>query len=56
MDIKRGVQPGAYILDYYLEDFNRVEVTVILGHSQVFTLNMPTSEEEADFVTYSKIR
>jgi hypothetical protein len=56
MDIKRGVQPGAYILDYYLEDFSRVEVTVILGHSQVFTLNMPTSEEEADFVTYSKIR
>jgi hypothetical protein len=56
MDIKRGVQPGAYIVDYYLEDFSRVEVTVILGHSRVFTLNMPTSDEDADFVTYSKIR
>jgi hypothetical protein len=54
MDIKRGVQPGSYILEYYLEDFSKVEVTVVLGRSQMFSLNMPTSDEEADFITYSR--
>jgi hypothetical protein len=56
IDIKRGVHPGGYIVDYYLEDFSKVEVTVILGQSRVFTLNMPTSDEDADFITYSKLR
>jgi hypothetical protein len=56
VDIKRGPQPGTYIMDYYLENFSKAEVTVILGRSRVFTLQMPTSEEEADFITYSKIR
>jgi hypothetical protein len=54
MDIKRGVQPGSYVLDYYLEDFTKVEATVILGRNRVFTLSMPTSDEDADFITYSK--
>ena len=56
MDIKRGVQPGSYILAYYLEDFGKAEVTLVLGHSRMFTLNMPTSDEDADSIVYSKIR
>lgn len=56
MDIKRGVQPGSYILDYYVEDFSRVEISVVLGQSRKFSLNMPTSDEDADIITYSKIR
>lgn len=56
MDIKHGVRPGSYVLNYYLEDFTKAEVTVILGRSRVFTLNMPTAEEDADIITYSKIR
>ncbi len=56
IDIKRGVQPGSYVMDYYLEDFNEKEITVILGQNVVFTLNMPISDEEADVVTYTKRR
>jgi len=56
IDIKHGVQPGSYILDYYLDNFNQQETTVILGQSLTFTLNMPTSDEEADIITYSKSR
>jgi hypothetical protein len=56
MDIKRGVQPGSYVLDYYLEDFTKVEVTVILGQKREFTLSMPTSDEDADYITYSRSR
>jgi len=44
------------VLEYYLEDFTRKEITVILGQSRQFTLNMPTSDEDADIVTYSKSR
>jgi len=56
IDIQRGVQPGSYVLDYYLDDFNRKEITVILGQNQTFTLNMPISDEDAEFITYSKSR
>jgi hypothetical protein len=56
IDIQRGVQPGSYVFEYYLEDFTRKEITVILGQSVKFTLNMPTSDEDADIVTYSKRR
>jgi hypothetical protein len=56
IDIKRGVQPGSYVMDYYLEDFNEKEITVILGQNAAFTLNMPISDEDADVVTYTKRR
>ncbi|HLX96116.1 MAG TPA: hypothetical protein VKU37_10275 [Verrucomicrobiae bacterium] len=56
IDIQRGVQPGSYVLDYYLDNFSRKEITVILGQNQRFTLNMPTSDEDADIITYSKSR
>ena len=54
IDIKRGVQPGSYVMDYYLEDFSEKEITVILGQNLAFTLNMPISDEDADFITYTK--
>lgn len=56
IDIQRGVQPGSYVLDYYLDNFSRKDITVILGQSLTFTLNMPISDEDAEFVTYTKIR
>ncbi|HKW28232.1 MAG TPA: hypothetical protein VJT54_02780 [Verrucomicrobiae bacterium] len=56
IDIRRGVQPGSYILDYYLDDFSGREITVILGQKVRFTLNMPISDEEADIITYTKRR
>jgi hypothetical protein len=54
IDIKRGVQPGSYVMDYYLDDFSKREITVILGQNVAFTLNMPISDEDADIVTYTK--
>jgi hypothetical protein len=56
IDIQRGLQPGSYVLDYYLDNFSRREITVILGQSLTFTLNMPISDEEAATITYSKSR
>jgi len=56
IDIQRGIQPGSYVLAYYLDNFSKKEITVILGQRLTFTLNMPTSDEEAEFVTYTKSR
>jgi hypothetical protein len=56
IDIRRGVQPGSYVLDYYLDDFSQKGIAVILGQSRTFTLNMPISDEDAEFVTYTKSR
>jgi hypothetical protein len=56
IDIQRGAVPGSYVLVYYLEDFSKAKATVILGQRRLFTLNMPTSDEDADFLTYSKIQ
>ncbi|HTQ51844.1 MAG TPA: hypothetical protein VMJ12_14125 [Candidatus Acidoferrales bacterium] len=54
IDIQRGPQPGGYILDYYLEDFSKAETTVLLGQSSRFRLNMPTTDEDADIITYTR--
>jgi len=56
IDIQRGIQPGSYVLAYYLDNFSKKEITVILGQRLTFKLNMPTSDEEAEFVTYTKSR
>jgi hypothetical protein len=56
IDIQRGIQPGSYVLAYYLDNFSKKEITVVLGQRLTFTLNMPTSDEEAEFVTYTKSR
>ncbi len=56
IDIQRGIQPGGYVLAYYLNNFSKKDITVILGQRLTFTLNMPTSDEEAEIITYSKSR
>jgi hypothetical protein len=56
MDIKRGYQPGTYILDYYLDDFSKQETTILLDKSMTFTLAIPTSDEKIDIITYSRNR
>ena len=56
IDIKCGIEPGTYILDYYLDNFSKRGTAVILGKSMTFTLTIPISEEEADVITYSKNR
>ena len=56
IDIRRGAQPGSYVLDYYLDNFSEKETTVILGQNLTFTLNMPISDEDADIITYTKRR
>lgn len=55
IDIKAGAQPGSYIFNYYLDDFSRRQTTVILGKQTTFSLMVPTTEEEPEFITYSKI-
>jgi hypothetical protein len=56
IDIQRGPRPGIYIFDYYLDNFSKRETTVLLGKSATFTLDIPTSEEKTDMITYSKTR
>jgi hypothetical protein len=56
IDIQRGVQPGSYVFDYYRDNFSRRETTVILGENLTFTLTIPTADEEANVITYSKSR
>jgi hypothetical protein len=54
IDIQRGTQPGTYIFDYYLDNFSKRETTVILDRRMTFTLTIPTSDDEADIITYAK--
>ena len=54
IDIKAGPKPGIYLFDYYLDDFSKRATTVILGKNATFTLNIPTSEEKADLITYAR--
>jgi len=53
MDIRRGLQPGSYILTYYMDDFAPREVPIILGGKSSFTFNLPKDEEDR-FITYRK--
>ncbi len=54
IDIKRGPQPGTYLFVYYLDNFSKRETTVLLSRRTAFTLAIPTSEEEAELISYSK--
>jgi hypothetical protein len=56
IDIQRGIRPGSYVFDYYLDNFSEQETTVILGQNMKFSLMVPTSDEKPDFITYSKSR
>ena len=56
MDIRRGSQPGTYIIDYYLNNFAEQEATVLLGAKGVFTLLVQKSDSDSrvDDVMYFK--
>jgi len=54
IDIQRGTQPGTYRFGYCLDNFSKRETTIILGKRMAFTLVIPTSDDEADIITYSK--
>jgi hypothetical protein len=56
MDIRRGPQPGTYLLDYYLDNFSKRATTVILGNDMAFSLTVPTSEAAMAIITCSKSR
>ncbi|HXE42417.1 MAG TPA: hypothetical protein VN516_05275 [Candidatus Baltobacteraceae bacterium] len=53
IDIRRGLEAGSYILVYYLDDFERREVPIILGQKRIFRINVPRDEEDR-FITYTK--
>ena len=53
IDIARGTQRNTYVFDYYLDDFNRQETTVILGGARGFTLAVQT-EGGSGLITFSK--
>ena len=56
IDIQRGLQPGTYLFVYYLDNFSKRETTVILNRRTTFTLAIPTTDSEAELITYSKSR
>jgi hypothetical protein len=53
IDIRRGLEAGSYILTYYLDDFERREVPIILGQNRIFRINVPKDDEDR-FITYTK--
>jgi len=53
IDIQRGLTPGSYVLGYFREDFERREISIILGQRRSFTLTIYTGDEE-DEVNYTK--
>jgi len=53
IDIRRGLEPGSYILTYYLDDFASREIPIILGQQNSFRFNLPRGEQDF-FITYTK--
>lgn len=56
MDIRRGPQPGTYLVDYYLDNFSERATTVILDHSMTFSLTVPTGNAQIAIITCSQSR
>lgn len=58
IDIRRGTQPNSYILTYYLDDFSRRDVPIILAQKNRFAINIYTGEfsDNQDIVTYTKFQ
>jgi len=53
IDIRRGLEPGSYVLTYYLDDFASREIPIILGNQKAFRINLPKDEQDF-FITYTK--
>ncbi len=54
IDIRRGLNPGSYVLNYYLDDFASREIPIILGQKKTFSLVIQKSDDEENVITYVK--
>jgi len=55
MDIRRGLEPGSYVMAYYVDDFAEHDVSFILGKKQSFMFNLPQDEQD-HYVAYVKFQ
>jgi len=53
MDIRRGPKPGSYMLNYYFNDFDHAQISLILGGKRKFTFDYQKGPDDT-FVTYVK--
>ena len=53
MDIQRGPKAGSYVLNYYLNDFEPIRISLILSDKRRFTFDYQKGPDET-FVTYVK--
>jgi hypothetical protein len=54
IDIRRGLEPGSYVLTYYLDDFASREIPIILGRKKAFSFVIQKSDDEESVITYVK--
>jgi hypothetical protein len=54
MDIRRGLEPGSYVLTYYLDDFARRDASIILKQRNSFAFMLETAGENGTLITYKK--
>jgi hypothetical protein len=56
IEIRRGPQPGSYVITYYLDDFAPREIPIILGRKKTFSVVIQKSddEENVNVITYVK--
>ena len=53
MDIRHGLKPGSYVLDYYLNDFEHIQISMILDNKRRFTFDYQKGPEDT-LITYVK--
>ncbi|HEU6448780.1 MAG TPA: DUF1471 domain-containing protein [Verrucomicrobiae bacterium] len=54
MDIRRGPGPGSYAISYYLDDFERREISIMLANKNSFALTIWRSNDRGAIITYTK--
>ena len=54
MDIRRGLEPGSYVLTYYLDDFAQREVPIILRQHNSFAFVLEEIVGDSSLVTYNR--
>jgi len=54
MDIRRGALAGNYVITYYLDNFERAELPIILGQKRTFKLSVWRADDDSVVVAYNK--
>jgi len=54
IDIRRGLEPGSYVLTYYLDDFARREAHILLKQQNSFAFMLEKADDNGKFITYTK--